>query len=86
MAGIFAIGNFSISDAMSRADISAIKVSKSGNFNYWEKNSPAKEKLLSYVKDVTDKKSKNFIPIEDRIAVFDMDGTFLCETAPYYFE
>ena len=29
---------------------------------------------------------RNFIPVEDRIAVFDMDGTFLCETAPYYFE
>ena len=86
LAGIFALGNFSISDAMSREDISAIKVSKSGNFNYWEKNSPSKEKLLSYVKDVTDKKSKNFIPVEDRIAVFDMDGTFLCETAPYYFD
>ncbi len=86
LAGMFAIGSFSISDAMSRAEISAIKVSKSGNFAYWEKNSPAKEKLVAYVKDVTDKKSKNFIPAEDRIAVFDMDGTFLCETAPYYFD
>lgn len=86
LAGMFAFGSFSISDAMSREEISAIKVSKSGNFNYWEKNSPAKEKLVSYVKEVTDKKSKNFIPIEDRIAVFDMDGTFLCETAPYYFD
>ena len=86
LAGIFAFGSFSISDAMSRAEISAIKVSKSGNFNYWEKNSVAKEKLVAYVKDVTNKKSKNFIPVEDRIAVFDMDGTFICETAPYYFE
>ena len=86
LAGMFALGSFSISDAMSREEISAINVSKSGNFKFWEKNSPAKEKLVSYVKDVTDKKSKNFIPIEDRIAVFDMDGTFICETAPYYFE
>ncbi len=86
LAGIFAFGSFSISDAMSRAEISAIKVSKSGNFNYWEKNSVAKQKLVAYVKDVTNKKSKNFIPVEDRIAVFDMDGTFICETAPYYFE
>ena len=86
LAGIFTLGSFSISDAMSREEISAIKVSKSGNFNYWEKNSPAKKFLVDYVKDVTDKKSKNFVPIEDRIAVFDMDGTFLCETAPYYFE
>ena len=86
LAGIFTLGSFSISDAMSREEISAIKVSKSGNFQYWEKNSAVKEKLVSYVKDVTNKNSKNFIPAEDRIAVFDMDGTFLCETAPYYFD
>lgn len=86
LAGLMTFGSFSISDAMSRAEISAIKVSKSGNFQYWEKNSPAKEKLVAYVKDITNKNSKNFIPVEDRIAVFDMDGTFLCETAPTYFD
>ena len=86
LAGIFAFGSFAISDAATRAEISAIKVSKSGNFQYWEKNSATKDKLVSYVKDITNKSSKNFIPIEDRIAVFDMDGTFLCETAPHYFD
>ncbi len=86
LAGMFTLGSFSISDAMSREEISAIKVSKSGNFKYWEKNSEVKNKLVAYVKDVTNKSSKNFIPVEDRIATFDMDGTFLCETAPYYFE
>ena len=64
----------------------AMKAPKSGNLRYWAKNSVAKEKLVSYVKDVTDKESKNFIPVADRVAVFDMDGTFLCETAPYYFD
>ena len=86
LAGMFTFGSFAISDAMSREEIATIKVSKSGNFKYWEKNSAAKEKLVAYIKDITDKKSKNFIPVEDRIATFDMDGTFLCETAPYYFE
>ena len=74
------------SEAMPRAEIAAMKAPKSGNLRYWAKNSVAKEKLVSYVKDVTDKESKNFIPVADRIAVFDMDGTFVCETAPYYFE
>ena len=86
LAGLMTFGSFAISDAMSREEIATIKVSKSGNFKYWEKNSEVKNKLISYVKDVTNKSSKNFIPVEDRIAVFDMDGTFLCETAPYYFE
>ena len=86
LAGIFAFGSFSVSDAMSRADISKITVKQSTDFKYWTKNSIPQKKLVRYVRDVTNKNSKNFIPVEDRIAVFDMDGTFLCETAPYYFE
>ena len=42
--------------------------------------------LVSYVEDVTNKKSKNYIPAEDRIATFDMDGTFIGELYPTYFE
>ncbi len=45
----------------------------------WTKNSESKALLIEYVQDVTDKASADFIPAEDRIAVFDMDGTFLCE-------
>ena len=42
--------------------------------------------LKDYVEDVTNKKSKNYIPVEDRIATFDMDGTFIGELYPTYFE
>ena len=42
--------------------------------------------LQEYVKDVTDPASANFIPEEDRIATFDMDGTFVGELYPSYFE
>ena len=42
--------------------------------------------LQEYVKDVTDPASANFIPAEDRIATFDMDGTFVGELYPTYFE
>lgn len=42
--------------------------------------------LKEYVKDVTNKKSKNYIPKEDRIVTFDMDGTFIGELYPTYFE
>lgn len=78
-------GNFDV-EAATRAEISAIQVKKSGNFKYWEKNSEALSSLKDYMKDITNKKSKHFIPVEDRIAVFDMDGTFICETAPNYFD
>ena len=90
LAGLMAFGAFAIdmpsSSAATRAELAAINVSKKGNFKYWEKNSPAKQQLINYVKDVTDPKSANFIPVEDRIAVFDADGTLICETAPYYFD
>ena len=42
--------------------------------------------LQTYVTDVTNPSSPNFIPQEDRIATFDMDGTFVGELYPTYFE
>ena len=86
LAGIFTLGSFSISDAMSREEISQIKVVKAEDFRYWNDNSPTKSKIVEFVEDVTNPASKNFIPPEDRIATFDMDGTFYCETAPLYFQ
>lgn len=73
--------------AETREALSKIAVNKKGsNFQYWTKDSAALESLKSYVKDATNKKSANFIPVEDRIAVFDMDGTLLGERSPCYFE
>ncbi|WP_304580937.1 hypothetical protein, partial [Dubosiella newyorkensis] len=56
------------------------------DFEYWTNDSKAKQKLVDFVKNATNPNSKDFIPIENRIAVFDMDGTLLSETNPYYFE
>lgn len=56
------------------------------SFEYWNEGSEALATLQEYVEDVTDDQSDNFIPVEDRIAVFDMDGTLYCETAPIYLE
>jgi phosphoserine phosphatase len=42
--------------------------------------------LKEYVADVTNPASKNFIKEADRIATFDMDGTFVGELYPTYFE
>lgn len=52
----------------------------------WTEKAPLKAELTAYMKAVTDKASKDFIPVEDRIAVFDMDGTLCCETDPGYFD
>ena len=42
--------------------------------------------LQEYVEDVTNLSSKNYIKPEDRIVTFDMDGTFVGELYPTYFE
>lgn len=55
-------------------------------FTQWTSGAPAIETLKAYVKDITHEQSPNFVPAEDRIAIFDMDGTLMCETFPSYFE
>ena len=75
-----------VSQAATREEIAGIKVSAAGDFQYWSSSSPAKAALLQYVEDVTNEKSPDFIPEADRIAVFDVDGTLMCETAPSYFD
>ena len=42
--------------------------------------------LQDYVEDVTNPSSANYIEPKDRIATFDMDGTFVGELYPTYFE
>ncbi len=54
---------------------------------YWVNDSAAAESLTAYVSKVTDKKdAENFIPVQNRIAVFDMDGTLTCETYYTYYD
>ncbi len=85
-AGLIAIGSFNVSDAATRAEIAAIHVQTASDFQYWNDDSPTKQKIIEFVEDVTNPYSENYIPPEDRIATFDMDGTFYCETAPLYFQ
>lgn len=40
---------------------------------------PLKKAIISYVKQVTNRSGKGFIPVEDRIATFDNDGTLWAE-------
>ena len=54
-------------------------------FQLWNK-CEALTTLQQYVEDVTNPQSPNFISVEDRIATFDMDGTFIGELYPTYFE
>ena len=54
---------------------------------YWAEDSAAAQDLRDYVELVTNPDDEaNFIPEEDRIAVFDMDGTLTCETYYTYYD
>ena len=55
-------------------------------FADWNPDAPALAALIDYVEAVTDEASSDFIPAEDRIAVFDMDGTLYGELFPTYLE
>lgn len=52
----------------------------------WNDDAPAKKALVAYVESVTKNGSADFIPVENRIATFDLDGTLFCETNPTYFD
>ncbi|MBR5738541.1 MAG: haloacid dehalogenase-like hydrolase, partial [Lachnospiraceae bacterium] len=54
---------------------------------YWAADSAAAENVRAYVDKVTDPNDRNnYIPVRDRIAVFDMDGTLTCETYYTYYD
>lgn len=53
--------------------------------NWWAEGE-SRTTFLSYVATVTDLDSPDFIPEQDRLAVFDLDGTLCGEQYPIYFE
>ena len=52
----------------------------------WTADAAAKKALVEYMDTITDENNADFIPVKDRIAVFDLDGTLFCETDPNYFD
>ena len=59
---------------------------KADALSLWTDSAPLKAQLTAYIEKITDESSADFIPVERRIAVFDMDGTLCCETDPGYFD
>ena len=55
-------------------------------FKYWNLNAESLKSIIKYVNDVSSEESKNYIPKEDRIALFDFDGTIYGEKGPLYIE
>ena len=60
--------------------------STSEKLSLWTENAEAKKQLFSYMQDITEEGGVDYIPVEKRIAVFDLDGTLYGETNPTYFD
>ena len=63
----------------------AYNVEASGVIDGWKPDSPAMLSIVEFVRNSVDETSDAYIPVEDRIAVFDMDGTLYGERFPTYF-
>ena len=74
------------SDDSNASSASQTEVSKKDALSLWTDDAPLKKQLTEYISKITDKDSKDFIPVQRRIAVFDFDGTLFCETDPVYFD
>lgn len=70
--------------AVSLLLISCKETTKTDVLPSWN-NTVAKQNIINYVETVTNEKNEAFIPVEDRIAVFDNDGTLWSEQ-PLYFQ
>ena len=68
----------------SQKRINAYKRKK--QLSLWVEDTASKNALVRYVDAVTSKNSPDYIPPNDRIAVFDLDGTLYCESDPTWFD
>ena len=84
-AAILIFSGMSVVTSCSKDEESKVVKQQQVQFTLWN-NCEALTALQDYVKDVTNPNSPNFIKEEDRIATFDMDGTFVGELYPSYFE
>ncbi|MBQ9461420.1 MAG: hypothetical protein IJU51_05810, partial [Clostridia bacterium] len=73
--------------SVTSTDVSeASQTKETDALSLWTVTAPLKAELTAFIKAITDESSADFIPVERRIAVFDMDGTLCCETDPGYFD
>ena len=70
------------------AGILIFRTSKKATMSrYWAADSSVAAKVKAYVAKVTNPNDPdNYVPVRDRIAVFDMDGTLTCETYYTYYD
>ena len=59
---------------------------KRNQLSLWRQDADSLNSLIRYVDEVTDPEGTDYIPPNDRVAVFDLDGTLFCENNPTWFD
>ena len=87
IAALVCFSVFSVSKSVMESAKQGGEAKETGSLGeYWAEGSEPAADLSGYIAAVTDEASADYIPPEDRIAVFDLDGTLMCETYPFCFE
>lgn len=73
--------NVTASETGAKEEVNAVD-----ELSLWTDTAKLKTELKDYMKAITNENSSDFIPVKNRIAVFDFDGTLFCETDPVYFD
>ena len=68
------------------AEAGAQAVDAAEILSLWNEESGLRQQLVPYMEAITQEGGADYIPVENRIAVFDFDGTLFCETDPNYFD
>ena len=66
--------------------ISGFGEEKKDTIPYWTEDSQAAASIMDYVESVCDRDADSYVAPEDRIVVFDFDGTLYGELYPVYFD
>ncbi len=80
------VSPLAVENGVMTADTEEQPVSGESALSLWTEDAAAKTELISYMEAITEEGGADYIPPEDRIAVFDLDGTLFCETDPNYFD
>ena len=68
------------------ADQTEMQQEDAGSLPYWSEGSAVADSIISYVEAVTEETSESYVAPEERIAIFDFDGTLYGERYPTYFD
>ncbi|MBO6137405.1 MAG: haloacid dehalogenase-like hydrolase [Lachnospiraceae bacterium] len=85
-AEVNAVRGGEIIDFPGSTSVEASVAEEEATLDYWTEGSAVAAEIKQYVADVTNPESDKFIPEEDRIVCFDLDGTLIGELYPSYFE